>query len=211
MTEKNKQDKPKTIKMHLIEMLNLLVQIKRTRLDIGHREYNHVIDSELIAAVKRCEVEEQAIFEMSYPLSDPCMLHGYMGVKAYMLNLLYENLFCGKFEKNEIDRIVGVCENNRVGKLSYNLFNSFYLNALICEYLQKDIGTLSLSADDCAAAQKLLGELDEQKQYELLAECSGKVSGSELHNYSAKYFERISPKIMAAVKKKKLSSLLIVE
>ena len=211
MTEKSRNDKPKTIKMHLIEMLNLLVQIRKTRIDAGIEEYNRVIDKELIAAIKRCENEEQAIFEMSYPLSDPGMLHGYMGVKSYMLNLFFENIFCGRFEKSELEWLINACEEGMTGHNCFNIYNKAYLNALFCEYLQKDIGTLRLTKEDCAAAQKLLSKLDEQKQYELLAETANRISSSETHNYNAKYFERIAPKILAAVKKKKLGALIISE
>ncbi|MBQ7500736.1 MAG: hypothetical protein IJT91_07555 [Clostridia bacterium] len=211
MTEKTRNEKPKTIKTHLIEMLNLLVQIRKTRISAGIDEYDKVVDKELIAAIKRCETEEQAIFEMSYPLSDPGMLHGYMGVKSYMLNLFFENLFCGRFEQSEIIWLVDSCDEYMNGHKCFNVYNKAYLNALFCEYLQKDIGTLRLSKEDCTAAQKLLSKLDDQKQYELLAETANKISSSELHNYNAKYFERIAPKILAALKKKKLTALLTLE
>ena len=42
---------------------------------------------------------------MDYPLSEASMVHGIMGLKAYMLNLFYENVFCSEFDQEEVKRL----------------------------------------------------------------------------------------------------------
>ena len=81
--------KNKTLKMHLLELTSMLVKLKRTRLPISNIAYNTTLDQTLMASIKKCENNESLVAAMDYPLCESSMVHGVMGLKAYMLNLLY--------------------------------------------------------------------------------------------------------------------------
>lgn len=203
----------KPLKMHLLELTSLMVKVKRSRMDLPNGSYNFTLDSALMAAIKRCEKDETALISMDYPLLEPSMLHGLMGLKAYMLNLFYENTFIGEYEKNEVDWLYDkYCYKTGKNPESsvFNVFSVVYLNALFCDYLKKDYGTLKLTPEDCKLAQSLLGVLSDDDRYEILFGCARHFTyGSVAYNNKA--FQKHFPAVLSAIKHKLLEKLLVVE
>ncbi len=203
----------KPLKMHLLELTSLMVKVKRSRMELPNGAYNFTLDSALMAAIKRCEKDETALLSMDYPLLEPSMLHGLMGLKAYMLNLFYENTFLGEYEKDEIEWLYNAyCD--KTGKPTdssvFNVFSVVYLNALLCDYLKKDYGTLRLTPDDCKLAQSLLGVLSDDDRYEILFGCARHFTYGSIA-YNNKAFEKHFPAVLSAIKHKALEKLLVID
>jgi len=204
--------KNKPLRMHLLELTSMLVKLKRSRLPISNAAYNNVLDTQLMASIKRCEKEETALLSMDYPLSESSMVHGVMGLKAYMLNLCYENYFCAEYEKDEIAWLYDTYCKSLEGDQSpqCNIYNAIYINALFCDYLKKDYGTLRLSESDCKIAQNLLSALNDDDRYEILFGCAKHFTYGSIA-YNNKAFDRVFPAIISAVKHKTLHKLLILD
>lgn len=203
----------KPLKMHLLELTSLMVKVKRSRMELPNSAYNFTLDSALMAAIKRCEKDETALLSMDYPLLEPSMLHGIMGLKAYMLNLFYENTFLDEYDKSEIEWLYNAhCD--KTGKNSdssvFNVFTVVYLNALFCDYLKKDYGTLKLTPEDCKLAQSLLGVLSDDDRYEILFGCARHFTYGSIA-YNNKAFEKHFPAILSAIKHKALEKLLVID
>lgn len=211
--ERSNQYKPKPMKMHLMDMLGLLAKNKKLRLKTDCKVYNDTLDRDIMAAIKRIEKEESALLEMQYPLSEPSMLHGYMGLKSYILNLYYENAFCAEYNEDDIRWIVeAYCEKREKAEADavFNIYNIIYLNALFCEYLKKEYGTLRLTEKDCKLAQSLLGTLDVESREEILFSCARRLTTGNLA-YNNKTFLKYLSGISTAIKRKNLASYLVVD
>ena len=203
----------KPLKMHLLELTSMMVKVKRSRTDIPNSAYNFTLDSALMAAIKRCEKDETALLSMDYPLLEPSMLHGLMGLKSYMLSLYYENAFCAEYDNNELSWLYqNYCDKTNKNPESsiFNVFSVVYLNALFCDYLKKDYGTLKLTPDDCKLAQSLLGVLTDDDRYEILFGCAKHFTYGSIA-YNNKAFDRHFQSVLSAIKHKSLEKLLIID
>lgn len=205
--------KNKTLKMHLLELTSMLVKLKRTRLPISNIAYNTTLDQTLMASIKKCENNESLVAAMDYPLCESSMVHGVMGLKAYMLNLLYENVFCSEFDREDILKLyTAACKNKNYDeeRTVFNFFTLVYLNALFCDYLKKDYGTLKISENDCYLIQDLLGKLTDEDRYLILFGSAKHFTFGSLA-YNNKAYEKIFPLISSALRRKNIEKLLIVE
>lgn len=201
------------MKMHLMDMLGLLAKNKKIRLKTDCKAYNDTLDRDIMAAIKRIEKEESALLEMQYPLSEPSMLHGYMGLKSYILTLYYENAFCAEYNEEDIRWIIETyCKNREKVEADtvFNIYNTIYLNALFCDYLKKEYGTLRLTDKDCKLAQNLLGSLDVEAREDILFTCARRLTTGNIA-YNNKTFLKYLPNISTAIKRKNLASLLTVD
>ncbi|MBE6572997.1 MAG: hypothetical protein E7652_01230 [Ruminococcaceae bacterium] len=212
-TERSTQNKPKPMKMHLMDMLGLLAKNKKIRVSTDNKAYNDTLDRDIMTAIKRIEKEESALLEMQYPLSEPSMLHGYMGLKSYILNLYYENTLCNEYNEDDIRWLIETYCNTRDKdevSASFNIYNIVYLNALFCDYLKKEYGTLKLTEKDCKLAQSLLGSLDVEAREEILFACARRLTAGNVA-YNNKTFLKYLSNISTAIKRKNLASFLVVD
>lgn len=194
-------------------MMRLFQENKRVRLSIANTVYNETFDHDLKEAIKRIEKEEKAIITMKYPLCEPAMLHGFMGVKSYLLNFFYENDFCSEYDIDEINKLLEIyCKNHSYDDSvhAYNVFTIVYLNALFCDYLKKDYGTLTINERDCELIESLLGMLNDESREEILFSCAKHLSSGNIA-YNNKAFIKLLPQINNACKKKTVANLLVVE
>lgn len=211
--ERNSQSKVKPMKMHLMDMMGLLVKNKKIRLSTVNKAYNDALDRDIMAAIKRIEKEDSALIEMFYPLCEHSMLHGYMGLKSYLLNLFYENAFCNEYNAEDIEWLIANhCRNKDKEEESscFNIYTVIYANALFCDYLKKEFGTLKLTDRDCKLAQSLLGPLDDEEREEILFSCARRMTHGSLA-YNNKTFMKILPSIITAIKRKNISSVVTIE
>ena len=196
-----------------MDMLGLLAKNKKIRLKTDCKVYNDTLDRDIMAAIKRIEKEESALLEMQYPLSETSMIHGYMGLKSYILNFYYENAFCAEYNENDIRWIIETyCKTREKQEPDavFNIYNIIYLNALFCDYLKKEYGTLRLTDKDCKLAQNLLGSLDTESREEILFSCARRLTTGSIA-YNNKTFLKYLPNISTAIKRKNLASFLTVE
>ena len=210
--EAQNSKKGKPIKMHILEMTGLMVRIKKSRLNIPNAPYNKTLDAGLSAAISKCAKEETALISMEYPLVEHNMLHGLMGVKAYLLNLYNENIFCQEYSEDMewfyhayCDKFDKHPENSR-----FNIYTQTYINALFCDFLVKDYGTLKLTENDCKVAQNLLGGLTDEARYDLLFNCAKHFTYGNLA-YNNKTFDKIFDKILNAIKHKNIEKLVVIQ
>ena len=211
--EKNFQNKVKPMRMHLMDMMGLHVKNKKIRLSTQNKVYNDALDRDIMAAIKRIEKEDSALIEMFYPLCEHSMLHGYMGLKSYLLNLYYENAFCHEYNIEDIEWLItNYCRNK--GKeeetACFNIYTAVYANALFCDYLKKEYGTLKLTDRDCKLALSLLSPLRDEEREEILFSCARRLTHGSLA-YNNKTFLKILPSIITAIKRKNISSVVTIE
>ena len=210
--ESQNSSRNKPLKMHLLELTSMMVKLKRSRLPVPSEAYNNTLDTQLMSAIKRCEKDETALISVDYPLAESSMIHGMMGLKAYMVNLIYESRFCAEYETDEVvwlyERYVAADEAGDAKV--FNIYSAVYLNALFCDYLKKDYGTLKLTAGDCKIAQNLLGSLSEADRREFLYTCAKHFTFGSIA-YNNKTFDRLFPAVNAAIKRKTLAELLVIE
>ena len=213
MATERKQSKIKSLKIHLLDMMSLFAQNKKVRMNVANTAYNEAFDLEIKSAIKRIEKEENAILTMRYPLCEPAMLHGFMGVKSYLLNFLYENDFCSEYDIDEVNRILDLyCKKRSYDDSisTYNIYTVIYLNALFCDYLKKDYGTLTLNEKDCELIESLLGVLNDESREEILFSCAKHLDKGNVA-YNNKAFMKFLPMIHNACKKKTMAELLVIE
>lgn len=201
------------MKMHLMDMMGLHVKNKKIRLNTTNKAYNDIMDRDIIAAIKRIEKEDSALIEMLYPLHEHSMLHGFMGLKSYLLNLFYENTFCREYNEDDISWVISNhCRNRDKTEedFTFNIYGAVYVNALFCDYLKKEFGTLRLTDKDCKLAQSLLGPLTDEEREEILFSCARRMTHGSLA-YNNKAFMKILPSIITAIKRKNIASVVTIE
>lgn len=205
--------KNKPLKMHILELASMMVRIKHSRLKLPNEAYNFTLDTLLKASIKRCEKDETALISLNYSLAEPSMIHGLMGLKSYMLSLYYENIFCAEYDAEEIEWIYNAyCKKFEKNPESvvFNIYSVVYLNALFCDYLKKDYGTLRLSEDDCKLAQSLLGSLTDDDRYDILFSCAKHFTYGSIA-YNNKTFDKLFTNILSAIKHKNIGKILVTE
>lgn len=211
--ERNSQSRVKSMKMHIMDMMGLHVKNKKIRLETDNKAYNDTLDRDIIAAIKRIEKEESAVLEMPYPLQEHSMLHGYMGLKTYLLNLFYENTFCREYNAEDLRWLLNnycINKNRNEAESCFNIYTAVYTNALFCDYLKKEFGTLRLTDRDCKLAQTLLSPLNDEAREEILFSCARRMTHGSLA-YNNKTFMKILPSIITAIKRKNIASVVTIE
>ena len=211
--EKTSQSKVKPMKMHIMDMMGLLMKNKKIRLSTKNKVYNDALDRDGMAAIKRIEKEDSALIEMLYPLCEHSMLHGYMGLKSYLLNLFYENTFCREYNSEDIEWLIAnYCRNKNKDEETavFNIYTAVYANALFCDYLKKEFGTPRLTDRDCKLALSLLSPLRDEEREEILFSCARRMTHGSLA-YNTKTFLKILPSIITAIKRKNISTVVTIE
>ncbi len=201
------------MKMHIMDMMRLHVKNKKIRISTDNKAYNDTLDRDIISAIKRIEKEESALIEMPYPLHEHSMLHGFMGLKSYLLNFYYENAFCNEYDPEDINwllRNYSINKNKNVTEIRFNIYTVIYANALFCDYLKKEFGTLRLTEKDCKLAQTLLAPLADEEREEILFSCARRLTHGSLA-YNNKTFMKILPSIITAIKRKNIASVVTIE
>ena len=197
--------------MHLLELTSMLVKLKRGRLNLPNLAYNETLDSLLMDAIKKCEQNETSLFSIKYPLVEHSMIHGLMGLKSYMLSLYYETGFCKEYDIDDLEWLYAAyCrkfDKDREASV-FNIYSAVYLNALFCDYLKKDYGTLRLSEDDCKLAQSLLGNLTDDDRYEIMFSCAKHFTYGSI-SYNNKSFDKLFPSVLSAIKHKNVGKILV--
>lgn len=201
------------MKMHVMDMMRLHVKSKKIRICTENKAYNDTLDRDIIAAIKRIEKEESALIEMPYPLHEQSMLHGFMGLKSYLLNLYYENAFCDEYNPEDVCWLLsnyGINKSKDIAETRFNIYTVIYANALFCDYLKKEYGTLRLTEKDCKLAQTLLAPLSDEEKEEILFSCARRMTHGSLA-YNNKTFIKILPSIITAIKRKNIASVVTIE
>ena len=205
--------KNKPLRMHLLELTSMMVKLKRTRMHLQNNAYNQTLDSLLMASIKRCEKDETSLISLKYPLTVPSMVHGLMGLKSYMLSLYYENVFCSEYGDEELAWFYErYCEkfDKHPEESIFNVYSAVYLNALFCDYIKKDYGTLRLTESDCKLIQSLLGSLTDEDRYEIMFSCAKHFTYGSIA-YNNKTFDKVFPAALSAIKHKNIGKILVTE
>ena len=211
--ERTPQSRVKSMKTHIMDMMNLHMKNRKIRVTTVNQSYNDTLDRDILAAIKRIEKEDSALLEMKYPLLEPSMLHGYMGLKSYLLNLYYENTFCAEYNNEDIAWLITAnCQKKGRSEEedSFNIYSAVYLNALFCDYLKKEYGTLRITTQDCKLAQSLLGPLTDEEREEILFSCARRMTHGSLA-YNNKAFMKLIPSVITAIKRKNIGTVLTVD
>ena len=128
------------------------------------------------------------------------------------INLCYENYFCAEYEKGDIAWLYETYCKSHAGSEDpvFNIYSAIYLNALFCDYLKKDYGTLRLSENDCKIALNLLAPLNDDSRYEILFGCAKHFTYGSIA-YNNKTFEHLFPAILSAIKHKTINKLIVID
>jgi len=207
----------KVLRRHVCECTGLLVKLKKTKLRLPMKLYNSTIDKTIHNAIRTYEPKFAAHrlkYTLDYPLAvKRSKLRGIYQIRSYIDSLTAENQLCREFDEVEIMRLYkNFCDNDITGydESTVNIFSMVFANALIADYLKKDPGTLSLTAADCSAAEKLLGEFEDAEQREILKNAANRAFTSN-SEYCMKTLDVLMPGLLNALKHGKLSNYLVIE
>ncbi len=206
----------KLLKKTAVEAMTVFVKVKQSRLNINNDLYDKTLSTGLKNALKEynCEYFPHDI-DMGevYPVfSPPLGLKGIFYLKAYLLSLALENEFCKAFDQEELYAFYNAfCENAGVcpGEYCGNIYSAVYANALFCEYLKKDPGTLKITSHDCYVIEKLLGHMSESESRAILQRCAELLPYGRMP-YNSRTLMKLLPGIFKSIRHKKTNKYLVV-
>ena len=205
------------LKLHLCEATGLLVKVKHTRLHLPNVYYNRTIEHSLIMSLKKYDIRFGAHLsnsDIDYPLAiNSNSLRGIHFIRGYLLSLVAENSFCREYSPDEVAYLYKTfCDNHRYpySEPRVNIYLLVFVNALFCDYLRKEPGSLMLSEDECDICEELLGSLDEEDRKNLICNTASKMLGGN-QAYNVKTASKIVGEINNAIKNRKLKNYVVCE
>ena len=164
----------KQLKRMIYETLSLLAKCRAERVITPNIRYNETLDRQITEYLRTYNIATNAHVScaLSYkPILPVDHLSGIYRVKTAALYLSYENEFCRAYDKNEINAVYKRwCDQNAepYDNAKTNIYELVYTCALLCDYLKKEHGTLSLSREDCDLVCRILEGYSEEKITEIL-------------------------------------------
>lgn len=203
------------LKLYLCEATGLLVKVKHTRVQLPNVYYNQTIDRSLIMALKKYDIRFGAHLadgDIDYPLAvHSNTLRGIHFLRGYLLSLCSENAFCREFTDEELSGIYKTfCDRHKYPYTEprVNIYSLVFINALFCDYLRKDPGSLMLTEDECDVAEELLGSMGTEERRAILSSTAAKMLGGN-KAYNVKTASRFIPEIQNALKNHTLKNYVI--
>ncbi len=149
--------------------------------------------------------------EPEYPTAVSISVTG--GIKytrRYLLNLTYENMFCGSFDENSRKCFYGALLAQKGGEeFSDNIFKYMLISALICTFLNKEEGSLLISKSDFDSFCELTRPLSDAQLSESFQKTVSKLTyGNADYNLSA--LSQLFDPLLKAVRLKKPERIVII-
>lgn len=207
-------------KLRIFEVMSILAKVKGNRLCVASDSYNRLFDGQFVEALKTIKQMqgdgagyEAYEFRPGYKVYTHLeSLRGISGVRAFMSALYFENAFCAEYTDAlpGFFKLISEQAGKPLEKLEINLFEPVFKNALFCDYLQKEHGTLFLTKEDCSLAVKLLCECDEVSRNEILFTALSRLNFGST-DYNASTLRSMLPRLHRAINDNTLDKFLTVE
>lgn len=149
--------------------------------------------------------------EPEYPTAVSISVTG--GIKytrRYLLNLTYENIFCGSFDEKSRKSFYNALLAQKGGEsFADNIFKYTLISALICTFLNKEEGSLLISKSDFDSFCELTRPLSDAQLSESLQKTASKLTyGNAGYNLSA--LSQLFDSLLKAVRSKKPEGIIII-
>lgn len=209
------EDGCRRLRNYQLDAASLLVKARRIMAPVPNRSYRRTLNKDLSAAIDNYNMlfSAQIGAKFEYPLALPVQnLRGIYQILAYVSSLHDENLFCREYDGNQIAIVCGIrCEARRVKVETafMNIYSAIFVNALICDYLRHDHGSLLLRRADCDVAYRLLEPFDDEEREGLLRSVVNRFTGGN-PDYNIRYFESILPDLLNALRYNRLHNQVIL-
>ena len=199
------------------DAMGLLIKVRRTRISTPNIIYNTNIDQILKKAITGYDIRfgrnESSFGDIDYPLAAPNnTLKGILYLNCYLTYLWYENSFCREYDPEECHALYWHwCTQNDapLADARVNLYTIVMLNALFCEYMKKEPGTLSLSATECDVICSLLNEFSREEQQDILTRTADRMIGGN-SRYHCRVLKKHMKEILNAVRHNTLAHYLTI-
>ena len=197
------------------ECASLLAKARHTAIPLPNVYYRELLDIQLMEALKTYDERFHAHLisgDIDYPLAvQSNTLRGIHYLRGYLMDLCRENAFCQEYDPAELKELYLVfCEQNRFprGEPRVNLYTTAFLNALLCEYLRKDPGSLLLTEDECDIIEVLLGDMEREERADILRQNVGRMLGGD-PAYNLRTLEKALPCLQSAIEFHKLKNHVV--
>ena len=138
------------------------------------------------------------------------MTGGIKYTRRYLLNLVYENMFCGSFDENSRKCFYNALLAKK-GKenFSENIYKYVLISALICAFLNKEEGSCSISQSDFDSFCELTKPLSDAQLSEAFQKTASRLTyGNADYNLSA--LTQLFDSLQKAVRSKKSEGIIII-
>lgn len=205
----------KQLKLLCYETLSLLAKARSNRVATPNEAYNKLIDSDVTDFLKSYNIATNAHINSVFDYKTALPVKNYRGiycVKMIMYYLYCENSFCSSFDTRELARLYQRwCDQNNeeYGKAKVNIFAT-YSNALLCDYLKKEHGTLTLTYDDCDLVCRIMDDFTISEISDILRTTASHMVDGDAE-YNSKALEKMIPRLARAIASGQLSSVMPID
>ena len=206
----------KQLKLLCYETLSLLAKARSNRIVTPNEAYKKLIDSDVTDFLKTYNIATNAHVTGVFDYKTALPVKNYRGIYCIKMTMYYlycENSFCSSFDPQEINRLYQRwCDQNNeeYGKAKVSIFTITYATALLCDYLKKEHGTLTLTYDDCDLVCRIMEDFT-------IAEIAGILRTTSSHmvdgdaEYNSKALEKMIPRLARAIASGQLSSIMPID
>lgn len=197
------------------EITGMTVRLRHTAVLTGNGPYDRVC-SQILSALRECVRNPDArrlSDKLDYP---PALmsytLNGMFYLQRYVYHLIWENDFCRRYDPQEIAGLFELyCLKRKLDQRTckVNLYVLVLMNAIFCEYLDKEPGTLAIYEDECEIAEQLLGALPDEELTQILFRLTDRLIGGN-RAYNHRVAARYMHKCVNAIRHKHLKDALTV-
>ena len=206
----------KQLKIMIYETISLLAKCRAGRIATVNDNYNDTIDRQITDYLRTYNIATNAHISCSLtykPFISAAYLDGIYRVRASALYLSYENDFCSSYGIQEINAMYKRwCDQNgeSYSGAKVNIYEIVYTSALLCDYLKKEHGTLTLSRSDCELICRLLGDCDDEMIGNILRNtASHLIYGNG--EYNSRCLDIILPRLIRVIKNGNLHNIIPIE
>ncbi len=199
----------------LLECVNMLVKIKKTRISLPNRDYNSSIDNKISAAIKNVDekycshiVSLSGMYTPSKRVAARCAP---LKIMLYEHYLYYENIFCSHFGKGTELIYYTYCENfaENPAFAHVNIYKLVLKNATGAVLAGKNPGTLSIDNSDCEKIYDKFSNISPDEFSGLVLSALDKIRFGNL-KYNRDVMEADIPYIKNAVQNRSLDGYLLL-
>lgn len=197
------------------EITGLTVSLRHKMLPVGNGPYERVCPQ--IMHALRDTVRNPDARRLSDKLDYPpalmtYTLNGLFYLQRYVCHLTWESDFCRQYDPMEIAGLFELYCRRRdldMRTCKVNIYLLVFKNALFCEYLGKEQGSLAVYEDECNIAEELLGCLPEDEQEQILLRTADRLLGGS-RQYRHRTAECCMKRFLNAIRYRHLRETLTV-
>jgi len=206
----------KQLKLLCYETLSLLAKARSNRIVTPNEAYNKLIDHDITDFLKSYNIATNAHVNSIFDYKTALPVTNYRGIYCVKMIIYYlycENSFCASFDPNELNRLYQRwCDQNNeeYGAAKVNIYALTYTNALLCDYLKKEHGTLTLTYEDCDLVCRIMDDFKISEIANILRTTSSHIVDGDAE-YNSKALEKFIPRLARAIASGQLASIIPID